>query len=109
MKTKLLSLLFFGAATSLSLQAQDAEDKGVRGVVTTVAETSVAIASNKFGELAYGINAQTRILKADGQAGTTADIPAGTWVRIKSSANQAVEIQIVAPKNKGEVQPKEDS
>ena len=76
MKTKLLALFFLVAtALALPLQAQDA--KSVRGVVTTVVGTSVTIASNKEGEMAYATDAKTKILKLDGTAGTLADLCRG--------------------------------
>jgi len=94
--TLLLTLIL--AAFALMLHAQ--EPKVVRGIVTTVVNTTVTIASNKDGEMAYATTGETKILKLDGAAGVLADILPGMTVKVATgtSANTASEIAIVPAK-----------
>ncbi|CAN5326556.1 hypothetical protein BH09VER1_BH09VER1_37730 [soil metagenome] len=99
MKPKyLLSILLAVASVALPLRAQEA--KPVRGIVTTVVGTSVTIAANKDGEMAYATTPQTKILKLDGTVGSLADLTPGATVKVSiaANANTATEIQIVPAK-----------
>lgn len=99
MKAKLLlALLLTLTAFALPLRAQDTKE--VRGIVTTLVGTTVTIAANKEGEMAYATTAQTKILKLDGTAGTLADLTPGVTVKVAtgSNPNEASQIQIVPAK-----------
>lgn len=99
MKSPLWSSFLFLAAILAVLPTVQAQDD-VRGVISTVVGTSITISSDKLGEMAYGIGAQTKILKADGAPGTAADLAPGAWVKITpgGEGNQAALIQVFAPK-----------
>ncbi len=93
-----LLLAIILATFTLSLDAQ--ELKMVHGIVTTVVGTTVTIASDKNGEMAYATTGETKVLKLDGAAGALADILPGMTVKVATgtSANTASEIQIVPAK-----------
>lgn len=100
MKTFSVFLLLAAAFLSLPLRAQDTVE--VRGVVTTVVDNAVTIASDKLGAMAYEVSAQTKVLKADGAVGKMADVAIGTTVKITTGGtpNEAIKIQVVEPKKK---------
>lgn len=72
----------------------------MRGIVTTVVGTTVTIASNKAGEMAYATTGETKVLKLDGSAGALPDLLPGMTVKVATgtNANTASEIQIVPAK-----------
>jgi hypothetical protein len=94
-KAKFLLSLLAAAAFVVTVHAGE-----VRGVVTVALPGSISVATHKDGEMAYEVNAQTKVLKLDGTAGTLADVTAGVVVKVEtgSNANQAVAIQIVPPR-----------
>lgn len=100
MKTKALSFVL--AVLALCLPSLNAQNQGKpdRGVVSVIVGTSITIASDKQGEMAYATNKQTKILKLDGSAGKLADVAPGATVLVftGSDINLATEIQLVKPK-----------
>lgn len=95
MKTKFLLSVLAAAVSTVSLHAGE-----VRGVVSVVLPGSVTVATDKQGEMAYAVNAQTKVLTEAGKAGSLEDLTQGAVVKILTgeNPNQAVEIQIVPPK-----------
>jgi hypothetical protein len=94
-KTKFLLSVLAAVVSTVSLHAGE-----VRGVVSVVLPDSVTVATDKLGEMAYAVSAQTKVLSEAGQAGSLKDLSQGTAVEIVtgSDPNQAVEIRIVPPK-----------
>lgn len=95
MKSTLSLVFLFVVAALLPLQAEDSKGPEVRGVVTTVVGTTVTVATDKQGEMAYATNGQTKILKLDGTAGKLTDLAPGTLVVIATDGNTASEIRIM--------------
>ena len=94
-KTKHLLSLLAATATTVSLHAGE-----VRGIVSVVLPGSVTVATDKLGEMAYEVSAQTKVVTEAGKPGSLDDLKQGTVVKVVtgSNANQAVEIQVVPPR-----------
>lgn len=94
-KTKFLLSVLAAAISTVALHAEE-----VRGVVSVVLPGSVTVATDKLGEMAYGVSAQTKVVTEAGKSGSLEDLSQGTVVEILtgSDPNQAVEIRIVPPK-----------
>jgi hypothetical protein len=94
-KTKFLLAVLSAAALIASVRAGE-----VRGVVSVILPGSVTVATDKLGEMAYSVDAHTKVLTEAGKAGTLNDLTQGAVVEIRTgtNANQAAEIRIVPPR-----------
>lgn len=111
MKKSLIKLTAFAFAVAIattSFAADGAKEgkKGLAGKVSTVADGSITIASKKLGDQSFKTGSETKVLKADGSAGSLSDLKSGASVRITPdpSGEQASQIQIVEHKKKDDAE-----
>lgn len=100
MKKNLIQLASLFLALTIVSTSFAAPDKPVAGKVTAVAEGSITISSKKKGETTFKTGSETKVIKADGTAGTLGEIKSGARIRVTtaSSPDQAGTIQIVEKK-----------
>ncbi len=101
---KFTALAFAVAIASTSFAADGAKEdkKGLTGKISTVADGSITVANKKLGDQSFKTGSDTKVLKADGSAGSLSDLKSGSHVRITPdpTGEQASQIQIVEHKKK---------
>jgi hypothetical protein len=107
MKKPLLTLtaLLFTAALATTSFAGNQEGKAggaFMGKVSASADGTLTVANKKKGDQTFKTSAQTKITRADGTAGTAADLKVGSLVKVVpgTSPDQAAEIKLAEPKKK---------
>ena len=108
---KVATALFAVAIATSSFAGKDGEKaKGVGGKVSAVADGTITVANKKLGDKTYKTSADTKVVKADGTAGTLSDIKSGSMIRVTAGAapDQAASIQIVERKKKEGTQTAKD-
>lgn len=102
----LATLLFTVAIASTAF----AGDKPSSGKVSAIADGSLTLANKKTGNTTFKTGSDTKVLKADGSAGSLSDIKDGAHIKVTagSAPDQAAQIQIVEKKKDGEKAGKSD-
>lgn len=102
MKKSLIKLASFAFAIAIASSSFAAEGKPSAGKVSAVADGSITVANKKSGDQIFKTGADTKVLKADGSAGSLSDIKSGVKVKVTagSAPDQAAQIQIVEAKKK---------
>lgn len=102
MKRKLTQWASLLLAITMASTSFAAPDKPAAGKVSMVAEGSITISNKKKGETTFKTNSDTKVIKADGTAGSLSEIRSGANIRVTvgSSPDQAGTIQIIEKKDK---------
>ena len=99
-----LATAFFVVAIATSSFAGESgkKPKGIVGKVSAVADGTITVANKKTGDQTFKTSADTKVLKADGTAGSLSDLKSGAMIRVTASASpdQAATIQVVEKKKK---------
>lgn len=99
------------AIATSSFAGKDGEKaKGFAGKVSAVADGTITVANKKLGDQTFKTSADTKVLKADGTAGSLSDIKSGSMIRVTagSAPDQAASIQVVEKKKKDGTKPAKD-